>query len=186
MLNPLALPQAVIDSLTVLPAIARDARRATQQMDQMLERADRLIEQTDRLLERFDAAEQTIAELVEGGRRLEAMGASATAEAAAVRESLDKAIPTAEELSRQSGPILEMSAHARDELAKANAAGDRQRPGGPDDRAERPAGEGERPARARGRPPAPRSRRRGALVDASTGPAQRRLEGEGRRSSARR
>ena len=121
MLNPLALPQAVIDSLAVLPAIARDARRANELMGQTLERADRLIEQTDRLLERFDAAEQTIAELVEGGRRLEAMGASATAEAAAVRESLDRAIPTAEDLSRQSGPILEMSAHARDELAKANA-----------------------------------------------------------------
>ena len=121
MLNPLALPQAVIDSLAVLPAIARDARRANELMSQTLERADRLIAQTDRLLERFDAAEQTIAELVEGGRRLEAMGASATAEAAAVRESLDRAIPTAEDLSRQSGPILEMSAHARDELAKANA-----------------------------------------------------------------
>ena len=121
MLNPLALPQAVIDSLAVLPAIARDARRANELMSLTLERADRLIEQTDRLLERFDAAEQTIAELVEGGRRLEAMGASATAEAAAVRESLDRAIPTAEDLSRQSGPILEMSAHARDELAKANA-----------------------------------------------------------------
>ena len=120
-LNPLTLPQTVIDSLAVLPAIARDARRANEQMEQMIERADRVIDQADRLMERFDAAEQTIAELVEGGRRLEAMGASANAEAAAVRESLERAIPTAEDLSRQSGPILEMSTHARDELAKANA-----------------------------------------------------------------
>lgn len=128
MLNPLALPQAVIDSLAVLPAIARDTRKATDQMEQVLERSDRLIEQTERLLERFEAAEETIAELVEGGRRLEAMGESATAEAAAVRKSLERAIPTAEALNAHAEPLLETAAHARegltgaqDELARANA-----------------------------------------------------------------
>ena len=121
MLNPLALPQAVIDSLAVLPAIARDARRAADQMDRIIERADRVIEQTDRLLERFDAAEATIAELVEGGRRLEAIGASANKEAAAVRKSLERAIPTAEALNAHAEPLLETAAHAREGLAGAQA-----------------------------------------------------------------
>jgi len=121
MLNPLALPQAVIDSLAFLPAIARDARRATDQMDQILERADRVIEQTDRLLERFDAAEDTIAELVEGGRRLEAMGATATAETAAMRKSFERAIPTAEELNAHVEPLLEAAAQAGEDLASAQS-----------------------------------------------------------------
>jgi len=120
-LNPLALPQAVLDSLAFLPAIASDARRATVQMDQILERADRVIEQTDRLLERFDAAERTIAELTEGGRRLEAMGASATAEGTALRESLARAIPTAEALNAHAEPLLESAAHAREGLAGAQS-----------------------------------------------------------------
>ncbi len=128
MLNPLALPQAVIDSLAFLPAIAKDARRATDQMDRLLERADRVIEQTDRLLVRFDSAEETFAELVEGGRRLEAMGATATAETAAVRVALERAIPTAEGLNAHAEPLLESAAQAhegladmRQELARANA-----------------------------------------------------------------
>lgn len=120
MLNPLALPQAVVDSLAVLPAIAKDARRATAQMEQMIERADRVIEQTDLLLDRFDVAQETIAELVDGGRRLEAMGAAANAEAAAVRETIERSAPVAEALSEQSGPMLEMSERAREELARAN------------------------------------------------------------------
>ena len=128
MLNPLALPQAVIDSLAFLPAIARDARRATEQMDQIIERADQVIEQTERLLERFDTAEETIAELVDGGLRLEAMGAAATSEAAAVRKSLERAIPTAEALNAHAEPLLDTAEHTREglagaqeELARANA-----------------------------------------------------------------
>jgi len=54
MLNPLALPQAVIDGLAVLPALLKEAQAANRTLTEALERADRINAQADRLIAQAD------------------------------------------------------------------------------------------------------------------------------------
>jgi ABC-type transporter Mla subunit MlaD len=118
-LNPLALPQAVIDGFGVLPAMARDARRATELLEASLRRADDIVDRADRLLESFDRAEKTIAVLVERGEELVAMGNAASSELAQARLQLERAVPSVEALQAQAGPLLDTAANARAEMEKA-------------------------------------------------------------------
>jgi ABC-type transporter Mla subunit MlaD len=119
MLNPLALPQAVIDGFAALPGMARDARRATELLEASLSRADDIVDRADRLLESFDRAEATIALLVERGGELVAMGNATSSELAQARLQLERAVPTVEALQAQAGPLLDTAAHAREQLEKA-------------------------------------------------------------------
>ena len=54
MLNPLTLPQAVIDGLAVLPALLKEAQAANRTLTEALERADRINAQADRLIAQAD------------------------------------------------------------------------------------------------------------------------------------
>ena len=54
MLNPLALPQAVIDGLAVLPQLLAEAQEANRTLREALERADRINAQADRMIEQAD------------------------------------------------------------------------------------------------------------------------------------
>ena len=53
-LNPLTLPQAVIDGLAVLPALLKEAQAANRTLTEALERADRINAQADRLIAQAD------------------------------------------------------------------------------------------------------------------------------------
>ncbi len=54
MINPLTLPQAVVDGLAVLPALLTEAQAANRTLAEALERADRIDAQADRLIAQAD------------------------------------------------------------------------------------------------------------------------------------
>ena len=56
MLNPLALPQAVIDGFAVLPALLKEAQAANRTLTEALERADQINDQADRMIEQADGS----------------------------------------------------------------------------------------------------------------------------------
>ncbi len=67
MLNPLALPQAVIDGFSILPELLAEAQEANRTLREALERAEaisaqaeRLIAQADRILATASDARETL------------------------------------------------------------------------------------------------------------------------------
>jgi ABC-type transporter Mla subunit MlaD len=118
-LNPLALPQAVVDGLAVLPQLLHEARlandrlaqaieradRITAQADLMMKQADRVIEQADELMESFDRAHVTLARMLEQGEELTTMGSDARVELARAQEQLAQANSQAARLIDMGGPI---------------------------------------------------------------------------------
>lgn len=59
MLNPLTLPQAVIDGLAVLPALLKEAQSANRTLTQAIDRADRISEQADLLIAQAELVQET-------------------------------------------------------------------------------------------------------------------------------
>ena len=58
-LNPLTLPQTVIDGLATLPALLKEAQEANRTLAQAIDRADRISAQADRLIEQADLVQDT-------------------------------------------------------------------------------------------------------------------------------
>ncbi len=111
-LNPLTLPQAVIDGLAVLPALLKEAQAANRTLTEAVERADRISAQADRLIVQselvqasFERAHATLELMVERGDELLATASDARGGLEGAQAELARANDQVAKIIEMGGPL---------------------------------------------------------------------------------
>jgi methyl-accepting chemotaxis protein len=111
-LNPLMLPQAVLDGLAVLPALLRQAEEANRTLNDAIGRADRisaqadqLITQADQIQESFLRAHATLELMVERGDELLSTASDARTGLEGAQAELSRANDQVAKIIEMGGPL---------------------------------------------------------------------------------
>jgi hypothetical protein len=111
-LNPLTLPQAVIDGLAIMPALLKEAQAANRTLTEAVERADRISTQADRLIaqaelvqESFVRAHATLELMVDRGDELLTTASDARTGLEGAQAELARANDQVAKIIEMGGPL---------------------------------------------------------------------------------
>jgi len=111
-LNPLSLPQAVIDGLAILPALLKEAQAANRTLTEAIDRADRISAQADRLIaqaelvqDSFVRAHATLELMVERGDELLSTAHDARTGLEGAQAELSRANDQVAKIIEMGGPL---------------------------------------------------------------------------------